>query len=229
MLETFGSIIKEEEIITIEKGVQDNTFVLENLGAFPGYYGNNFTSQEKNDAIFLITAKEYSAEVIFRMTHEIKKYTGVDFDGSSASISFDNKIFNAIRVNGYEKFETIADLQKHYKLHGVVFAKPRKVDGIAVINIKKIFKITKITEDIYKDEEFDMYYLKVDRQIGWNDFRKITLQVRSNVTLSAFDAALAVIYASEVLDLIRIYSKTITLEELELRLEKYNEIIRRYY
>ncbi len=228
MLETFGSIIKEEEIITIEKGILNNTFVIENLGSFPGYYGTNFTSQEKPDAIFLVTAREYSAEEIFRKTHEIKKETGITFEGSPASISMAKKIYYAIRVRAIEGFESIAELQKHYAAHGVVYAKSKKLEGVAVIQIQKIFKITPLKNDIFKDEECDMYYLKIDRLLNWDDFRKITTQVRNNLSLSAFDAALAVIYGFEVHDMIRIYSKTITVDELEMLLEKYREIIAKY-
>ena len=229
MLETFGSIIKEEEIITINKGIINNTFVLENLGAFPGYYGADFSLHDQPGAIFFVTLKEYSAEEVFRMTHEIKKDTGFHFDGSTALITIDNKNYHAIRVRSYSSFEDIADLQTQYARHGVVYAKPKDVKGIAVINIKKIFRIAQVTDGIYKDEEKDMYYLKIDRQIDWDDFRKITAQVRHNISLSAFDAALAVIYATEVLDLVRIYSKTIKTEELVLLQQKYQEIINRFF
>lgn len=229
MLETFGSIIKEEEIITIEKGILTNTFVLENLGSFPGYYDTNFTSQEKPDTFFLVTSKEYSAEAVFRMTHEIKKKTGIKFDGSPASINMDNKVYFAIRVKFIEGFESIAELQKYYADHGVVYARSRKLEGVAVIQIQKIYKITQLKDDIYKDEVCDMYYLKIDRLLNWEDFKKITNQVRNNLSVSAFDAALAVIYGFEVHDMIRIYSKTISVEELEMLHEKYREIIQKYF
>jgi len=230
MLETFGSIIKEEEIVTIEKGIVNNTFVLENLGAFPGYYGTDFVlQQDQPNAIFLVTVREYSAEDVFRMTHEIKKATGIRFDGSTALITINNKNYNAIRVKLYGSFDDIADLQKYYIDRGVVFARTKKIKGLAVINIKKIFRIEQVSDVVFKDETKDLYYLKIDRLIDWDDFRKITTQVRHNVSLSAFDAALAVIYASEVLDLVRIYSKTITTTELNVLQQKYQEIIDRYF
>ena len=230
MLETFGSIIKEEEIVTIEKGIVNNTFVLENLGAFPGYYGTDFVlQQDQPNTIFLVTVREYSAEDVFRMTHEIKKATGIRFDGSTALITINNKNYNAIRVKLYGSFDDIADLQKYYIDRGVVFARTKKIKGLAVINIKKIFRIEQVSDVVFKDETKDLYYLKIDRLIDWDDFRKITTQVRHNVSLSAFDAALAVIYASEVLDLVRIYSKTITTAELNVLQQKYQEIIDRYF
>ncbi len=230
MLETFGSIIKEEEIVTIEKGIVNNTFVLENLGAFPGYYGTDFVlQQDQPNTIFLVTVREYSAEDVFRMTHEIKKATGIRFDGSTALITINNKNYNAIRVKLYGSFDDIADLQKYYIDRGVVFARTKKIKGLAVINIKKIFRIEQVSDVVFKDETKDLYYLKIDRLIDWDDFRKITTQVRHNVSLSAFDAALAVIYASEVLDLVRIYSKTITTTELNVLQQKYQEIIDRYF
>jgi hypothetical protein len=230
MLETFGSIIKEEEIVTIEKGIVNNTFVLENLGAFPGYYGTDFVlQQDQPNTIFLVTVREYSAEDVFRMTHEIKKETGIMFDGSTALVTISNKNYYAIRVKLYGSFDGIADLQKYYIDRGVVFAKIKKIKGLAVINIKKIFRIEQVSDIIFKDKSNDLYYLKIDRLIDWDDFRKITAQVRHNVSLPAFDAALAVIYASDVLDLVRIYSKTITVNELTMLQQKYQEIIDRYF
>jgi hypothetical protein len=141
----------------------------------------------------------------------------------------DKKTYFAIRVRTIDGFESIAELQKHYADHGVVYARSKKLEGVAVIQIQKIFKITPLKEDIYKDEECDMYYLKIDRLLNWEDFRKITNQVRNNLSVSAFDAALAVIYGFEVHDMIRIYSKTISEDELEMLHEKYKEIIQKYF
>ncbi len=229
MLETFGSIIKEEQVVTIEKGILPNTFVLENLGSFPGYYGANFTSQEKPDTIFLITGKKHSTEEILRITYEIKKGTGIEFEGSPASINIYNNGYNAIRVRNMKGVEDIAEIQESYIDYGILFAKLKRIEGVAVIQVKKIFKVSRVTDEILKDEEQDMYYLKIDRQLSWGYFKKTTIQVRNNISLPAFDAALGVLYGSDILDLIRIYSKTITIDELQMLHDKYKEIIRKSF
>ena len=229
MLETFGSIIKEEQVVTIESGILPNTFVLENLGSFPGYYGANMAPHDKPDTIFLVTRKRYPTEDIFRITHEIRKRTGIMFDGSSASININNNEYSAIRLRHLAGFENIVEIQRYFIEAGITFAKLKRIEGIAVIQIKKIFKVHSVVEKILKDEDEDMYYLKIDRQFSWTYFRSITTQVRNNISLPAFDAALAVIYGSEVLDLIRIYSTSLTVEELQKLHAKYVEIIKKSF
>jgi hypothetical protein len=229
MLETFGSIIKEEQVITIEKGILPNTAVLEDMGLYPGYYGANIPAQDKPDTVFLIINKNISTEDVFRYTYEIKKRTGIDFEGAAAVVTIFNNDYQAIRVRNISGFENIAEIQEYYKDMGVTFARQRKIEGVAVIQIKKIFKVENITDRILKDLDDDMYYLKIDKHLAWGYFKKLTSKVRNNVSVSAFDAALAVIYASDVLDMIRIYSKTITLDELKVLHDKYEEMIRRSF
>ena len=40
LIETFGYIKKEENLITVESNIILNTFVLESQHEFPGYHGN---------------------------------------------------------------------------------------------------------------------------------------------------------------------------------------------
>lgn len=229
MLETFGSVIKEEQVVTIESGILPNTFVLENLGSFPGYYGADMVPQNKPDTIFLVTNKKFPIEDIFRTTSEIKRRTGILFDGSSASININNNEYDAIRLRYLKGFENILEIQEYFIDSGISFAKLKRIEGVAVIQVKKIFKVRSILDGIFKDEEQDMYYLKINKQLSWGYFKKITAQVRNNISLPAFDAALAVIYGSEIFDLIRIYSKTLTVEELQKLHEKYEEIINKSF
>ena len=59
-LETFGSIIKEEQVKTVDHGILPGTFVLENLGMFPGYYSTNVPQTGIHDSIFLVLTKKES-------------------------------------------------------------------------------------------------------------------------------------------------------------------------
>ncbi len=224
-LETFGSIIKEEQVKTVERGILPNTFVLENLGSFPGYYGAHLPVHKDPDSIFLVTVQKESTEKILRVTHEIKKRTELSFEGTPASLCIQNSDYNTIRLRYLKGFDHIAEIQEHYRDAGINFAKLKRIEETAVIQIKKIFKVEQITDKILKDEEKDMYYLKIDEQLTWSHFKKVTKQIRNNIHLSAFDAALAVIYGANILDLIRIYSTSLKIEELELLHDKYEEFI----
>ena len=46
VLETFGSIIKEEQLKTVERGILPNTFVLENLGLKVKIQGRGFVREQ---------------------------------------------------------------------------------------------------------------------------------------------------------------------------------------
>ncbi len=229
IFETFGSIIKEEQVKTVERGILPNTFVLENLGSFPGYYGANLPSTEKPDSIFLVMPNKQPTEMILRVTHDIKKKTGINFEGSPASLEIYNNMYQAIRLRYLTGFEHIAEIQEHYRDAGITFLKQKRIEENAVIQIKKVFKVELLTDKIFKDEERDIYYLKINEQLTWSHFKKVTLQVRNNLRISAFDAALSVIYGTEVHDIVRIYSSALSLKELEELHNKYEEIIAKIY
>lgn len=224
-LETFGSIIKEENVKTVERGILPNTFVLENLGSFPGYYGANIPINKNPDSIFLVLTKKESTEKILRITHDIKKKTKLVFEGTPASLCVHNTTYYTIRLRHLKEFDHIAEIQEYYRDYGISFAKTKKLEESSIIQVKKIFQMEWITDRILKDLEDDMYYLKINEQLNWSHFKKVTTQVRNNIQLSAYDAALAVIYGVEVLDLVRIYSTSLTRDELEMLHEKYEELI----
>lgn len=224
ILETFGSIIKEEQVKTVERGNLPNTFVLENLGYFPGYYGANLPNDTVPDSLFLVITKKESTEKILRITDNIKKYSQIKFEGAPASLCVYNTTFEAIRVRGIS-FDDLSTIQEFYRDEGIVFAKAKKVDDTAAIQIKKIFRVETYDKDVFKDALRNMYYFHLGEQLSWSHFKNVTKQVRNNISISAFDAALAVIYGSKIHDMVRIYSKSLTKEELKLLHEKYIEII----
>jgi len=224
-LETFGSLIKEEQVKTFERGILPNTFVLENLGSFPGYYGANLPHSGDPDSLFLVMTQKESTEKILRITHELKKKLECNFEGSPATLCLYNNDYHSIRIRNLTDYSRVAEIQEYYRDLGIIFAKTKQMEDNAVIHIKKIFKVDALNDKIFKDDEQNMYYLKINEQLNWSHFKKVTMQLRNNVQISAFDAALAVIYGSEVLDLIRIYSSSLTIEELEKLHDKYEELI----
>ncbi|MDA3891739.1 MAG: hypothetical protein PF517_08765 [Salinivirgaceae bacterium] len=225
VLETFGSIIKEEQVKTVERGILPGTFVLENMGMFPGYYGSNMPHTSAPDSIFLVMTQKESTEKILRLTHNIKKFSELEFEGAIATLYVHNNDYHAIRLRKLKGFDHIAEIQEHYRDGGITFAKVKQLDENAVIQIKKVFKLTSVAENIFINVAKDMYYLKIDEQLTWSQFRKIVMQVRNNISLSAFDVALGVIYGKQVLDVVRVYTTSLTVEELTKLHDKFEEII----
>jgi len=223
-LETFGCLTKEEALCTVNDGIIPNTFVLENQAPFPGYYGA-LPSDKVADSFFLVMTNKESTEKILRITHIINEHSNINFEGSPARICIYNDIYYSIRIRGISDFSVLEEIQNFYRDSGINYKKKKKINAPGIINIKKIFKVKEISNEILKDADRDMYYLKINKQITWSHFRKVSDKVKNNLQSASFDAALAVIYGSEVLDLIRIYSKDITMEYLRDIHEKYKEML----
>lgn len=228
-IETFGSIIKEEKLKTVDIGIIPNTLVLENLGLFPGYYHADVSNNAMPDSLFLVMTQKESTEKILRLTQIIKKQSSIDFEGTPATICIHNNDLHAIRIRQLTSFEQIGEIQNFYRDLGITLSKSKNINEIAVIKIKKIFTIDQVENNIWKDEERNMFYLKVNEQLTWSHFRKIIVQLRNNIELTAFDAALGVIYASEVHDMIRIYTKSLNMDELKQLQSKFTELIEKSF
>jgi len=223
-METFGSLVKEEQLKTVESGIIPNTLVLENLESFPGYYGAAPTDRMP-DAFFLITTQKESTEKILRLTHIIKNNTNINIEGSPGRICINNDTYHSIRLRDISDYSMLSEIQNHYRDAGIKFMKKKHIDAPGIIQIKKIFPIEKIDDKIYKDIERDMFYLRIDKQCNWSHFKSVTTKVRNNMHSSGFDAALAVIYTRDVMDMIRIYSKDIDIETLKEIHNKYIEYL----
>lgn len=225
IFEMYGTVTKEENVKTVEHGISPNTFVVENLGVFPAYYGTQIPSGAMADSYFLILQQKESTEKILRTTHEIKARIDCEFEGTPASLNIYNNTYYSIRLRYLKDQANLSKIQEHYRDAGFTFAKMKKLDETAIIYIKKIFHIESMSDNVLKDSEKDMYYLKINEQLTWSHFKSIIGQVRNNVTLPAFDGALVVIYGTKVQDLVRIYCKSIGLAELELLHSKLEEVI----
>jgi hypothetical protein len=223
-LETFGSLIKEENLKTVDDGIIPNTLVLENKDPFPGYYGA-VPHDKVPDSFFLVMTKKESTEKILRLTDIIRKNSTINFEGSPGKICIYNDTYYSIRIRGLSDFTNLEEIQNYYRDSGIQYMKKRKLDSPAVIQIKKIFEVLDFEDKILKDAVRDMYYLIIDKQLTFSHFRTVTGQVKNNLTNTSFDAALAVIYGSEVLDLIRIYAKDLDIDYLKEIHQKYNEFL----
>ena len=224
ILETFGSLIKEENLRTIKDGTIPNTFVLENSVPFPGYYGA-VPSDKVADSFFLIMTQKESTEKILRITDIIRKNSGINFEGSPTRICVNNDTYYGIRVRGLKDFTKLEEIQNYYRDNGINYLKSKNINTSAVIQIKKIFRIENVTETIFKDTEWNVYYLKINEQLTWSHFRTLTFKLKNNISNTSFDAALAVIYGREVTDVIRIFAKEINMDMLENIHAKYNELL----
>jgi hypothetical protein len=92
MLETFGTVVKEEHVKSINYCIFPNSCVLENLEPFPGYHGENLPTHHNPDTFFLLTTRLHSSEKIFRISNDIRSHKRISFDGSPTRICIGNNI-----------------------------------------------------------------------------------------------------------------------------------------
>jgi hypothetical protein len=226
IIETIGGLAKEESLVTVVNHIIPNSFVLETLEPYPGYHGSDIPSEVKPASVFLITKRKYSTEKILRIAHKIKKYFSQTFDAVPGTICMQNETVPCIRIRDLNNYELIGELQKSFVSEGIVFAKKRNIRADAVIRLRKHFKIQEIEDGIYKDlSDPAMFYIRINCQLTWKMFMKMTAKIRNNVVNTNFDAALAAIYTKDILDVVRIYARNITIENLKQLKEKYYQEI----
>ncbi len=230
IFQTLGGLAKEETLKTIEHNIIPHSFVLESEEPYPGYHGANLPTGKNPEAIFLIIRDKLSTEKIIRISQNIKKKTNLSFDAAPGKICIYNETYYCIRIRSIDSYEIIPNIQENYIKKGIGFMKKKKIHGPGLIQLKKIFYLEQQLEDMFRDLDDDrMYYIKINHQISWEKFKTITQNIKNNIDNKNFDAALAAIYAKEVIDLIRIYSKDLTIDKVNSIKEKYFEEIAKLY
>ena len=123
----------------------------------------------------------------------------------------------------------VREIQKWFIDEGILFMKIKNINAPALINLKKLFILEKIKNNIYKDlEDEHMYYIEIPREISWSLFKKITSSVTNNIDNSNFDAARVYIYLNGITDFVRIYTKNPSLNRLEDIQNRYNFEMKKY-
>jgi hypothetical protein len=227
MIETIGSVAKEELLKTVDHYILPNSFVMQNLEPYPGYHGLNLPIDQAPDTFFFVTLEEHSPEKVFRIAHNIRSFTEYSFDACPAKLCIGNDTYHSIRVRDLNSYEPVEEIQKCFLDTGIQFMKKKDVEATTLIELRKIFKLEEVNENILKDTNGLMHYLKVRKQLTWGRFKKISLWVKNNLYDSNFDAALAVVYGADVYDLVRIYMPEPKPERLEEIRQKYLEGIQR--
>lgn len=230
LIETFGSILKVEQLNTLESNILENTFVLEASRPFPGYHGKNLPSEPIPHHIFLVTKKEYLEENVLRTSQKIRQYFKQGFAARQGVLHIFNSKLSCIRIKDLPSFHFIPELQSCYQAEGIEFMRKRNYNQEGLIKINKYFELKEIEEGIFKDlVDLQMFYLEIPVQVSWKLFEQITLTIKNNIDNRNFDAALGVLYRNDLTDVVRIYEKECSLDKLKLLREKYLHEIRRYH
>lgn len=227
-IETVGSLIKVDDVISVQHHILPNTLVLETIEPYPGYHGE-VIGHVKPNLIFLVTEEEYSTEHILRSSYHIQQFTNIDLDATKASLQIYNDTYYSIRLRGLLTYDHIKQLQESYINDGYRFMKFKHIQAPALIQIRKPYLLEEIEEGIFKDmEEPMMWYFDVPKKMDWNLLKMITDNIKNNVDDNNFDAAYGWVFVKGVTEIIRIYAKDLTLARVKDMQHRYREEIRKY-
>ena len=232
IIETTGCIIKVQRLKNIEKDTLHNTLVMKSEKPFPGYQDKEGKGPGKKlNYVYLILMYRYFPEKIERISKVLKeeKYNNCNF--SCSEIIIQNRIFPCIRIKGLETYCMIPEIQLDYKNNDIKFMSYRTIDCEGKIKVFKHFKISEITEGIYRDLfEGEKFYFTIPSQINWRLLIHVTNNVKRTIENSNFDPALGIINRfTGPEDVIRIFDKNKTLERaLEIKNKYLKELKREH-
>jgi hypothetical protein len=217
-----GAITKEEELVRIEHSVIPGTLVLESSHPYPGYHGTNVPETMIPNDIYLVTRFRYEGEDILRKARKIKHVLHDRFETTFGQVEIASRIYPFIRVKNLDCFKCVDRVQKAFEQEGIEFCRRKNIDGQGLIRIQRLFSFRKVTDHIFVNSNNPLvHYFEIPCRPDWEFFKKITYYIRGNINKYSFDAALGFVYLDELHDLVRIFGKGLTVDQLIFIREKY--------
>ncbi len=209
IIETWGSITKEEKVKSLKHNALENTLVLENYEPFPGYFGKNLPTNSLPRSIFIITDKKYEAEDLAVILGRVSRKLQHSCYGTFGYVEIYNNRLYCLRIKNLDCFERIHLIQEYLNEEGVHFHKYQDINENAIIKIYKTFLLQKTEDYLYSDNfEENRIYIEYPFSVNWKEFREITERVKYNMSNNMFDAALGRIWRLKGLtNIIRIYDR----------------------
>jgi hypothetical protein len=224
LLETIGTIEKKEMLGPV--GYKE--LVLEAFQPFPGYHGTTVPDHVEPNSLFAITRSKYTEEKVIRAIQKIKKDMKLEFDATPGMVTLYNMLNPCIRFKDLKSYDAMPAILKAFEDDGIEFMSNRNIEPFTgIIKVKKYFLLEVISDFIFDDvEEPNMHYFSIPMQLRFNQFEKITLDLKRNLENPNFDAALGTIFRkSGVVDMIRIYDDKGSPERLNMIRTRYLQAI----
>ena len=228
--ESLGFVIKKEKLTNLASDYKFSELILEDLDPFPGFYDHFHIpmneKEQKPRSIFALL-KSMSLEDMddfIRITMKIKKDFPFKFDAVIGKLELQNNQVPCIRIY-MDNYTALPELIGLYSKNGITFLASKTIKPYSsLINVRKYFSLKSIAPGIYKDVDMaDTFYFSIDKYLTWPKFEAITIAIRNNWDHKVYDAAQAGIYCkSGVVELVRIYDRKATIENLTYLKERYN-------
>ena len=220
LLETIGTIEKKEMLGPV--GYKE--LVLEAFQPFPGYHGTTVPDKDTPNSLFALTRSKYTEEKVIRVIQKIKSDQQLTFDATPGMVTLYNMLNPCIRFKGLSNYDEMPPVLKAFEDEGLEFMGNRKIEPFTgIIKVKKYFLVEVISDYIFKDvEDPNMHYFTIPVQLRFNQFEKMTMDIKNNLPDPNFDVALGTIYRKKgLIDMIRLYDDKCTPEKLDLIRSKY--------
>jgi hypothetical protein len=222
--EILGKLTRQENISPIERNKISNTMVIHVPSPLATYY-SRFSQINKPNAVLLITKKPVSFEHILRATSKINKKNALELGGAKCEITIGNKNYSGIRLKGINEFSEIEEVQRNFVEEGFEFARNINIkkDTDSLIRVNKFFELEIVEEGIYHSpNNKDRYYIEIPKHVHWDEFRRITFDIKNNVSVSGYDVAKGIFYEKDgITEMVRIIKPNITLDMVKELKNKY--------
>jgi len=217
-IEVFGTITKQETVLTITDKVLPGSLVFEAIAPFPGYY-HEAPDTDKPVYMYLALQEQYPLIDMIRATEKVEKIFDERFDAGKGFIKIYNDTYNMLRVRHLKQYDKIGKLQQSYQEQGLFFLQKtrRGLEETAQIRVVKFFNFEQLDEGIYLDTKEAFHaYLEIPKHYEWEDFNDLTNKVKYNWDESKFDAAAGAFhYKGRLHEFVRIYSNKLSLNYLQ--------------
>jgi len=191
VVETIGSITKQEQLAVLNDGVLENTMVLRSVNPFPGIDNES----EKPGSIFIILRYRYAPEKINRINYKLWRKMNLNQYPGYGEIITNDGVLPCVRLKGLNDLTKIIPIQSYLKENDLKVMSYRNFNSECKIKIYKSFRIIEIGDGLYRDlNDGDKFYIRVGDMIKWNEFQAIVKKIKSMLQNPEFDAATGVIY-----------------------------------
>lgn len=225
--EKYGVIMKEEVVRCItEQGIK-GTMVLETPEPFPGFLQYYSETPGSVVPLFIYCGVEDNMHFddFARVEEQVRQKTGIDFQAAFATISVKYDLIKVLRLRGLKSYDQILPVQQAFADAGIQFRNSLGIKGdqVALIRLKKMFRIHELGDGLYLDEEEGRSgYFTLPKKIEWSAFVDLTAKVKNNWKEVDYDVAIGYFYNFHgISDVIRIYSAKVDRKFLETARDKF--------
>ncbi len=229
-------ITKVEEITSLPIGKDLKALILES-NVFPGYYSaQNFPDSSKSISekflYLIITGHTHCfQDKMIRKLQNVKNQLGVELKACPGEIKVYNTMNSCIRITDIN-FNLLKQVIDALRQENVEFHQHKNIKPyFGFIHIKKWVELKQLFEGVFQNmDNPNEFFIKIPKQLEWNDFVKITTIVKNNCSTMLFDAALgSIIQKCALVDYVRIFSSNCDISRLPELKEHYQKEISRYF